>query len=77
MTGEPRMPEPVECYSGAEYAEAPRRFLWEGEWRPVSRIIMRRRLPEGKQFVVDDGRGEQFILTYLTEGGQWTVRPGV
>jgi hypothetical protein len=76
MTRDARMPEPVECYSGAEYAEAPRRFLWEGEWRTASRIIDRRRLPEGKQFMVEDGQGELFVLTYLTEREQWTIRPG-
>lgn len=77
MNGEARAPEPVECYSGAEYAEEPRRFLWEGEWRTVSRIIARRRLPAGKQFVTEDGQGGKFTLTYLTECGQWTIRPGV
>jgi hypothetical protein len=76
MTGDTHMPELVECYSGVEYAEEPRRFLWEGEWRMVSRIIARRRLPEGKQFVVDDRQGGQFVLTYLTEREQWTIKPG-
>ncbi|MGB7537211.1 MAG: hypothetical protein WBM17_01610 [Anaerolineales bacterium] len=76
MTGDLHMPEPVECYSGAEYAEAPRRFLWEGEWRTISRIIARRRLPEGKQFVVDDGQGGQFVLTYESERERWTIMPG-
>jgi hypothetical protein len=70
------MPETVECYSGADYAEEPRRFLREGEWRNVRRILSRGRLPEGKQFVVEDGQGEKFVLTYLTEHGQWTIRPG-
>jgi hypothetical protein len=70
------MPETVECYSGAEYAEEPRRFLWEGEWRTVRRVVSRGRLPEGKQFTVEDGQGGHFILTYLTERGQWTIQPG-
>jgi hypothetical protein len=76
MTGKSRMPDPVECYSGAEYAEEPRRFLWEGEWRMVHRIVSRGRLPEGKQFAVEDGLGEPYLLTYWTESGQWTIRPG-
>jgi hypothetical protein len=76
MTGDVRMPEPVECYSGTEYAEAPRRFFWGGEWRMASRIVARRRLPEGKQFVVEDGQGRSFILMYEFEREQWTVQPG-
>ncbi len=70
------MPEPVECYSGAEYAEEPLRFWWDGEWRTVRRILSRGRLPEGKQFVVEDGQEESFVLTYRTEPGEWTIRPG-
>ena len=65
----------VECYSGVEYAERPRKFFWEGTWRTVSRIIAERRLPEGKQFVVEDGHGEQFVLTYAFDREQWTIRP--
>ena len=65
----------VECYSGVEYAEQPRKFFWEGAWRMVSRIIAERRLPEGKQFVVEDEQREQFLLTYGFERGQWTIRP--
>jgi hypothetical protein len=76
MTGEARMPELVECYSGTEYAEAPRKFFWEREWREVIRILARRRLPEGKQFVVEDGQGGRFALMYEFEREQWTVRLG-
>ena len=68
-------PGMVECYSGVDYAEEPRRFFWEGEWRMVSRIITRKRFPEGKQFEVEDEQGESFILTYKPERDQWTVRP--
>ena len=70
------MPESVECYSGAEYAEEPRRFFREGEWRTVRRIVSRARLPEGKQFMVEDGQGEHFVLTYVSEREEWTIRPG-
>jgi hypothetical protein len=75
MDGTP-MPETVECYSGTEYAEEPRRFFWEGEWREVRRILSRGRIPGGKQFMVENGQGERFVLTYMGERGQWTIRPG-
>jgi hypothetical protein len=65
----------VECYSGREYAEQPRRFFWEGAWRTVTQILAERRLPEGKQFVVAEEEGNSFVLTYEIDGDHWTIRP--
>jgi hypothetical protein len=70
------MPELVECHSGTEYAEDPRRFFWEGEWRKVIRVVVRRRMPDGKQFVVEEERHELFVLTFDPERGEWMIRPG-
>jgi hypothetical protein len=65
----------VECYSGVEYPERPRKFLWRGEWRTVERILVERRIPEGKQFeVLDDSQGK-FLLTYESGRDAWIVRP--
>jgi hypothetical protein len=75
MSGEEQPPGTVECYSGAEYAEEPRKFYWDGSWRRVGRIAARRRSPEGKQFIVEDERGESFVLTYETGPDRWIVRP--
>jgi hypothetical protein len=65
---------PVECYSGVEYAERPVRFSWEGRHRMVSRICAERRIPEGKQFEVVDEEGGRFLLTYTTAHDRWTIR---
>ena len=65
----------VECYSGVEYAERPRKFFWQGNWRTVSRIFAERRLPEGRQFGVEDEERETFLLTYDSARDLWTIRP--
>jgi hypothetical protein len=70
------MPERVESYSGGAYAEDPVKFFWEGDWRIVSRVVARRRLPEEKQFVVEDEKREVFVLTYDVSSGEWSIRPG-
>jgi hypothetical protein len=69
------VPDMVECYSGVEYAERPRKFLWQGSWRAVGRICAQRRVPEGKQFVVEDEERGTFVLTYESERDLWTIRP--
>jgi len=65
----------VECYSGVEYAEQPRKFLWRGEWRSVCRIVAERRTVDGKQFEILDDAGEKFLLAYQSPADHWTVRP--
>jgi hypothetical protein len=67
--------DPVECYSGVEYAQRPMRFVWQGAVRTVARICAERRIPEGKQFeVLDEDRG-RFLLTYESARDLWSVRP--
>jgi hypothetical protein len=65
----------VECYSGVEYAELPRKFLWQESWRTVGRIYAERRTVEGKQFEVVDEGGEKFLLIYDARDDRWTIRP--
>ena len=65
----------VECYSGAEYAEQPRKFFWQGNWRTVSRIRSEHRTPGGKQFEVEDEEQGRFLLTYDSGPDLWTIQP--
>ncbi|OGO07732.1 MAG: hypothetical protein A3K46_06915 [Chloroflexi bacterium RBG_13_60_9] len=68
------MEKNVECYSGAEYAEQPRKFLWQGTWRTVDRIYAQRRTIEGKQFEVVDDAEEKFLLSYAALTDRWTIQ---
>jgi hypothetical protein len=65
----------VECYSGVEYAEQPRRFLWRGEWRVVRRVAAEGKMVDGKQFEVLDEGGEKFLLVYRSSADRWTIQP--
>jgi hypothetical protein len=65
----------VECYSGVEYAEQPRRFRWEGGWRTVGRILAECRTEDGKQFDLLDDTGERFRLAYQARADCWSIRP--
>lgn len=69
------MEEIVECYSGVEYAEQPRKFLWRGEWRTVRLIAAEGRTADEKYFEVLDEAGEKFRLAYRTAADRWTIRP--
>ena len=69
------MEKNVECYSGVEYPEQPRRFLWEGTWRAVARVAAEARTADGKEFTVIDGAGGRFQLAYRASADRWTVRP--
>jgi hypothetical protein len=65
----------VECYSGVEYAEQPRKFLWRGEWRGVRQITAEGRTVDGKHFKVLDEAGAKFLLAYRPSADRWTIRP--
>jgi hypothetical protein len=65
----------VECYSGVEYAEQPRRFIWQGEWRTVRQIAAEHRTVDGKQFEILDDTGEKFLLAYRSPADCWTIQP--
>jgi hypothetical protein len=65
----------VECYSGVEYAEEPRKFLWQGKWRIVRQIAAENRTVNEKQFTIVDDAGEKFLLTYQFPEDRWEIRP--
>jgi hypothetical protein len=69
------MKKTVECFSGVEYAEQPRRFLWQGDWRTVRQIAAESRTPDSKQFEVLDDSGEKFHLTYRPSADCWIILP--
>ena len=69
------MEKNVECYSGVEYAEQPRKFLWRGEWRSVRCIVAERWTVDGKQFEILDDAGERFLLAYRSTADHWTIQP--
>jgi hypothetical protein len=65
----------VECYSGVEYAEQPRKFLWHGSWRVVRQIIAEGRTADGKFFEVLNEAGEKYRLAYSSAADDWTIQP--
>ncbi len=65
----------VECYSGVEYAEQPRKFLWRGVWRTVRQITAEGRTVDGKFFEALDEAGEKFRLAYSSAADGWTIQP--
>ena len=53
----------VICYSGSEYGEYPRAFVWQGQRLEVREVLQRWRTPGGKRFrllAVDDHVYELF-----------------
>ena len=67
------MTVPVECYSGGEYAERPRAFLWEGEWMEIEAILRQWRFPDGKAFLVRAAGDRAFELRYNEASGEWDL----
>lgn len=65
----------VRCYSGSEYAERPRSFRWEGEWREIDGMLSTQRTPDGKSFYVLAGDGMRYRLDYREDDGGWHVFP--
>jgi hypothetical protein len=66
----------VECYSGYEYAQRPRAFVWQGERFEVAQIDAEWRTPEGKSFRVRAPDGQVFDLFYRAMYDQWDIHPG-
>lgn len=64
----------VECYSGVEYGERPRVFLFQGQRYQVAEVLGRWRTPEGRFFRVrtEDDQIFQLIENVLDE--TWTVQ---
>lgn len=63
----------VECYSGIEYAQRPRRILWQEEQLEVEVVVAEARSPSGKQFVVKTRDGRVFRLEYVALSDDWLI----
>jgi hypothetical protein len=69
------MPELVECYSGARYAERPVALRWKSQRLTVREIECQWREPDGPAFRVRTAGGLRFALHYNEEAGTWAVYP--
>jgi hypothetical protein len=65
--------DPVECYSGSEYAERPRALYWQGERLEIAEIEESWLTPGGKRFRVRAGEGQVFELIYNLETDAWSI----
>jgi hypothetical protein len=69
-------PEPalVECHSGAEYADRPLAFTWQGQRLEIADILGQWRTPNEKGFRIRTTDGQAFELTYREIPDDWQVR---
>jgi hypothetical protein len=65
----------VECLSGADYADRPLAFTWEGRRWEIAEILERWRGPGEKGFRIKTTEGQVFELTYREIPDDWRVRP--
>jgi len=65
----------VECHSGAEYADRPLAFTWQGQRLEIAKILGRWRTPNEKGFRIKTTGGQAFELTYREIPDDWQVRP--
>jgi hypothetical protein len=68
-----KVPDLVECYSGAEYAERPRAFYWQGDRLEIAEILESWRTPEGVRFWVSTPDGQIFDLFFEAEYDAWSI----
>ena len=61
----------IECYSGSEYAEYPRAFVWQAQRLVVVEILQRWRTPTGKNFRVVATNGQVYDLFYDEMSQAW------
>ena len=64
----------VRCHSGYTYAQRPVSFTLKGEERRVARVLIENKTPEGKQFLVETGSGQQFKLIFFESTSGWQVQ---
>jgi hypothetical protein len=69
------MTEPVECYSGAQYAEKPCALNWQGQRLEISVIQAEWRTPVSHYFRVKTQDGQAFELAYFDLNNEWTIHP--
>ena len=75
VAGENPAAEIVECRSGAEYAERPLAFTWQGQRLEIAEILGRWRSPDEKGFHISTTDGQAFELVYREIPDDWLVRP--
>jgi hypothetical protein len=67
---------PVECYSGGEYAERPRALHWQGMRLEIAQVLKVWRTPQAKCFRVRATDGRLFVLAYEAEADAWSIVDG-
>lgn len=65
----------VECHSGAEYADRPTAFTWQGRRMEIAEILGRWRKPGGKSFCIKTTDGQVFDLIYREIPDDWLIQP--
>jgi hypothetical protein len=65
----------VECLSGAEYADRPLAFTWQGQRLEIAEILARSRAPNEKAFRIKTTDGRAFDLVYREISDDWLVLP--
>ena len=63
----------VEAYSGYRVNERPVRFLLEGEWLGVDRVLDRWYGPEADFFKVETGDRRRFLLRWERLPDRWSL----
>jgi hypothetical protein len=67
-------PDSVRCHSGYTYAQRPVSFFFAGQNYTVEKIHAEKRLPDGRQFLVQTGDGKLFNLFYNEVKDRWQVQ---
>ncbi len=65
----------VECYSGADFAERPRAFDWNGERHQVQTVLASWQNPTGPRFRVRTEGNLTIELSYSRSHDRWCIRP--
>ena len=65
--------QPVECYSGSEYAERPIALRWEDQRLEIAEIEAQWRIPGGKCFRVRTRDNRRFELFYGELYDEWRI----
>ena len=65
----------VECYSGHDYGERPKSFIWEGLKMEIAQIQTQWRTPSGRCFRIITKNDEKFILCYDEAACKWMIDP--
>ena len=65
----------VECHSGAEYADRPLAFTWQGQRMKIVEVLGSWRKPGEKSFRIKTMDGQVFDLIYREIPDDWQVHP--